>query len=54
MSATPGLGAAALVDLMSQTAGPNSGPRGLPRGEFGYAVSRTQATSGILLPVAGR
>lgn len=54
VAAAPGLGAAGLVDLMAHTAGPGSGPRGLPRGEFGYAVSRRQARKGILVPAPGR
>jgi hypothetical protein len=49
-----GLDAATVVDLMTHAAGPRSGPRGLPRGAFGYAVSRTQAAAGILLPAPGR
>lgn len=54
VAASPGLDAAALVDLMAHTAGRGSGPRGLPRGAFGYAVSRTQAGRGILVPMPGR
>jgi hypothetical protein len=49
-----GLDAADLVDLMTHRGAANSGPRGLPRGEFGYAVSRTQAEAGIVVPAPGR
>ncbi len=51
---TPGMTSESLVDLMAHTAGRRSGPRGLPRGAFGYAVSRTQARKGILVPAGGR
>lgn len=52
--ATPGLDAPGLVDLMGHIAGRHSGPRGLPRGEFGFAVSRAQGNAGVRVPLPGR
>lgn len=46
-------GASEVIDLMDNLGGPNSGPRDMPRGGFGYAVSLTQAHAGVLVPEPG-
>jgi hypothetical protein len=42
-----------IVDLMDNRGGPGSGPEHIPRGDFGYPVSREQARAGIVLPAPG-
>ncbi|MDF1699719.1 MAG: hypothetical protein P1V36_00975 [Planctomycetota bacterium] len=42
-----------IVDLMGNLGGPGSGPEHIPRGEFGYPLSREQAEAGIVLPSPG-
>ena len=46
-------GAAETIQLMDNLGGPGSGPRNIPRGGFGYAVSLGQAYAGVLLPEPG-
>ncbi|MDA1194060.1 MAG: hypothetical protein O2894_02650 [Planctomycetota bacterium] len=50
----PGLSDAEIVELMGNLGAEGSGPEHVPRGEFGYAVSRAQALAGLLLPAPGR
>lgn len=42
-----------IVDLMDHLGGPGSGPEHIPRGDFGYPVSREQAAAGIVVPLTG-
>jgi hypothetical protein len=46
-------GAAETIELMDNLGAAGSGPRRLPRGGFGYAVSLTQAYAGVLVPEPG-
>ena len=48
-----GLSPQEIVDLMGNLGGPGSGPDHIPRGQFGYPVSREQAEAGIVLPAGG-
>ncbi len=43
-----------IVELMDNRGGPGSGPEHIPRGDFGYPISREQARAGIVLPAPGR
>ena len=49
----PGFEPQEVVDLMANRGGPNSGPQYIPRGQFGYPLSREQAAAGIVLPAIG-
>lgn len=42
-----------IVELMANRGAPGSGPEYIPRGQFGYPVSREQAAAGIVLPSPG-
>lgn len=49
----PGFKPQEVVDLMSNLGAENSGPQYIPRGQFGYPLSREQASAGIVLPAPG-
>lgn len=48
-----GLSPQEVVDLMDNRGGPGSGPDHIPRGQFGYPISREQAEAGVVLPAPG-
>jgi len=43
-----------IVNLMGHRGGAGSGPEHIPRGDFGYPLSREQAQAGIVVPSPGR